>query len=307
MSTHAKVRTSWLATQPVLHGEFAALDFGQFDSISCSGGTYAPAAVITVGGAGMTLLLVGGNVVDGSLTIDPGGSFGVSPGTTAAFGGTTTFLNTSVTNWATGSVTTWQGSASAEFQNGTSLILDSGSELQVSGAAFFHSGSFTEFDGSVSITAVFTVANTATFTVSSLATFTGAVVHSGATSLQSVSIQGASVISAPVSMSGSGQILSRIGFGLDAAMTWSKSTTDVVIIPNGVLTSPRTYVLDTVGAMTGSSITFSNHDTSGSDVSVRTPGAVLIGVLSVIAGHGYHWFDLIFDGTSWEILRFSEV
>lgn len=47
----------WNAFQPVLHGEFAAFDLSQFKSINGDdGGTWAPAAVITIGGHGLSVV-----------------------------------------------------------------------------------------------------------------------------------------------------------------------------------------------------------------------------------------------------------
>lgn len=304
MSTHTKVRTTWLANQPVLHGEFAALDFGQFDSISCSGGTYAPAAVITVGGAGMTLTLVGASSVasGGSLTVASGAAFALASGSAASFGGTGTFLSTSVTNWSSGSNSNWK--------SGSTLTIEAGGEVQMSGSMFCHVGGFVEIDCAASFTGAVSVANTSTFDVACAASFDAGVtvtagnftVLAGITSLGGTNhIVGPTLLSAAVVTTGAGQVLSRIVLGGDANATYSKNSADVVIIDDSVLTAARTYTVDTVSAQSGSLLTF-RKDTSAFDVALRTPGGALICTLSTTAG--FRWVDLIFT-TQWETLRFE--
>ena len=106
-------------------------------------------------------------------------------------------------------------------------------------------------------------------------------------------------------MAGNGQILSRIAYGADSSSLppFSKSTADVVIVPESTITAAHTYVLDTTDAQAGSTITF-KKDTTGFDITVRQTGGALIGVLSTTPTAGYRWFDLIFT-TKWELLRFQ--
>jgi len=304
MSTHTKVRTSWVATQPVLHGEFAALDFGQFDSLSASGGSYAPATPIVVGGAGMTLFLVGPNYqIGGSFNVTSGALLTVNFGCNFTTGGANTFASTSVTDFIAGSQLGLAGH----------VIVSSGGDVAISSGATVQCdvGAILNVDGTLTVSSAATVsfACTSTFTgiiattVSCSAGISAAALNvSGASSLDTVALTG------PLTPTGTfGQILSRTVFGTDTNMAVSKSTAEIVFIRSAVLTAPRTYTLDTTGALVGSVITFINHDIGGSDVTVRQTGGALIGVLSVIPTHGYHWFDLLFTGSIWEILRFAEV
>lgn len=93
----------WNSNQVITHGEFALFDIGQFQSINGDlGGTWAPAAQITVGGAGMQLVFAGtstlpnGTTITGALgsTVSLGGLFQVAASGSANFLGPAQFEST---------------------------------------------------------------------------------------------------------------------------------------------------------------------------------------------------------------------
>jgi hypothetical protein len=256
------------------HDFFTHLEQNLFKAINGDdGGTWAPGAAITIGGAG--IVISGPSVFSGVVELS---------GTSASFLGSSLTLNSSSPFVA-------QGTSQFEGATGfTAAVTYTGTTVDV-------------LDSPLTLDSLSPLVANGTATFNDTATFTSGVVHSGATSMQSVSIQAASVISAPVTMSGNGQIVSRIAFGSDSSSLppFSKSLADLVIIEDSVLTAPRTYVLDSVGAQAGSIITF-RKDTGGNDVEIRASGGALICTLSTTAG--FRWVDLVYT-TQWELLRFE--
>lgn len=206
MSTHAYVRPLgvWNPNQVVTHAEFAALDFGQFDSISASGGTYALAALLTIGGAGVffsTRVTVGTSNSD-SFTVNAStlhnGFFGVA--LSGAF----------------------QIECAALFDGSVTIGTSNSDNLAVNASALFHgffgvlaSGAFqiecaALFDGSVTLgnasADVLTVKATATFAAA--ATFNAAVAFNDSIACtDTLGIAGGALVTTPMTCSGAGRIL----------------------------------------------------------------------------------------------------
>lgn len=297
MTTHAYIRPGgvWNSGIPVLHGEFAALDFAQFDSLSASGGAYAPSSVITVGGSGMTLKLVGGNQLSGYLLVDPSSTIEAQAGSNVSLDGSNSFGASSFTFVNSGA--TWT------FDTGSTLY--AAGTVNVSGNTQFQAGSFTEFLATV----VFGSASSAGFLGS--ASFYNAVnFYSGSAvnfyAGSTVTIAGAVTLTSALTLSGGGTIIDRVTTGSNADSTYSVSTTDIVYILQSSITAARTYFLDEIGATNGKKICFHREDNnSARPITLkRTVDGSTICVLNWDLT-GYIWTEVLRVGGIWKLFRGS--
>lgn len=294
MATHSRVRTVWNSGQPVLHGEFAALDFGQFDSISASGGTYAPTdAPIIIGGLG---LQVPANVILGtggttSLTVDStcafdyqAGFFGIvlthanvmigDDNTTTATVNSNLIINSGFVANANSS---FAGSGvHLSFGTGTVLSLASGSSLVCSAGALFNA----------SVTCGSTLAVTGATTMASTLDVTGAITSDGAsfngTGAVNINTSGGAFLSCPMTCSGTARVIKRVanlaGIGADSS-AYGPVNFDVVYV--GSMTADATFTIN--GGVDGDEIRFVNKSATHF-LTISDPGTGIQVALKNTAG-----------------------
>jgi hypothetical protein len=237
LSHFSLTRPSWVSGTALYAFELAAIDAKTFKAINGDeGGTWAPSSVITVGGSGMTVKLVGINTVDaaselrvsGSLTVQNTGgfeSFGYanfygpnSFGFSAVFfGGTVTldtgsFLNVNGTTTFTGTVNAaFIGVQNVQVSNSLTTAADSvcnvGGHLAVSQSAAFYD----------------TVAHNSTTSL------VGATTANAVTANGLLTVNGSATLASVASCTGIGRVRRRAvytlhsGFGVmspDVATTW---------------------------------------------------------------------------------------
>lgn len=130
---------AWGATPEITAAEFDALDAGQYASIDGdAGGTWGPASIIEIGGAGLRvaapfILKTGAAMTaqtGATVTISSGGAVTFNAGSDMSFMGDAVFGNASTTT----------------FQNGSSLALESGAVLDMEGDATWLSGGTLTFN-----------------------------------------------------------------------------------------------------------------------------------------------------------------
>lgn len=158
MANHTRTRPpgGWIFNSTVSGAEFDKLDSNGANSISTSGGTYAPADLLTIGGSGLTVsgpftandakyitvdttlaielgatLQLTGNLIANSgaivgitsgafITVSSGGTFTMNAGSTASIAATTTFSGTTtLTKGITVTQSTANTSAITTTGNGT--------------------------------------------------------------------------------------------------------------------------------------------------------------------------------------------
>lgn len=146
MSHNSRLRapTFWVLDSPVTPAEFEAFDLAQFEAINGDqGGTWAPAAAIVIGGAG--LQVTGSSQLSDcqNLTVTTGGSLTVDAGASMTIDGTATigvgpvdFQSTDVT-FDAGSVVAFDGTVTV---SGTISV---GGDLSVSGGSLSIDGAST--------------------------------------------------------------------------------------------------------------------------------------------------------------------
>jgi len=232
-SHNAYIRPSgvWTAGVPVLHGEFAAFDLAQFQSINGDlGGTWAPSSIITIGGAGLN--------VTGPFQVH--GSFHVYVG--ALFDSTVN---------------------AASFEASTDITADrdliAGRHVVASGNATIGgnitAGGDITATGDVSATGnlhgVVGISTPGFLVVGGAASVAGAATITGQVTAGGFVTTGASSFAADVTLSGSGSIVERIVTATDADATFSVSSVDTVFIPHTFGSTPRTFTIDHMGAVAG--------------------------------------------------------
>lgn len=303
MATHSKVRTTWLPNQPVLHGEFAALDFGQFDSVSCSGGTYTPAAIIAIAGAGMTLKLVGVNTMpSGSLSLSGTAALNVSSTSSANFSGVQTYAgdNNYDGSVGTGCVSNYINGAVASFGSTAILNINSGADQHIRSGGILeaHVGSFVSIEGSATFTSGCTFSAACPTAFSGLATFTGGAaisggvtvagnfaITSGVTSLAGINhISGSTALSAQMQTVGSGRVTKRVtpisSTGSNSG-AYGPDNNDAVIVLG--LTANVIFTINDTNAVDGDEMLFVNKSTSNT-LTINDPSAGTIIALKSVNG-----------------------
>lgn len=229
------------------------------------GGAYAPSSVVVVGGAGMTLKLVGNNTISsGYLSIDGSSYLEMAAGSSATYGGASTFLGTSSTFVYSG--------ASWTFDPGTTI--STAGALNIAGSTTFQAGSFTNFLATV----VFGSASSAGFlgTASfgnNVTFYSGTVTHNGSVLFNAyvgvsgslditgpLGIYGASGLHASLTATGAGRVVKRTAFiptaGGGSVTAYGPANTDRVIY--GALTGGVNLTINETGAIDGDEMTFVN-------------------------------------------------
>lgn len=270
MATHSYIRPGgvWNAGVVVTHGEFQALDAAQVDSISASGGTYAPVAPIIVGGSGMQVLFSGNSHIPAGtqITVDLDGGIFFN-GTLQAAGGT--YFDNAV-SYLGDSVTTVAGPGSFTFLTGSTLTMNVGSTATVNGAFVTITGSVSTFGGSAAFNGTASFNGIASFT--SNADFIGPVsIHGGGASLVvsapttlsgANTISGATTLSAKMTCSSAGRVVKRlvqISTGTDIT-AHGPSTADTILVT--ALSADVTLTINDAGAVDGDEIRIKNLSSS---------------------------------------------
>lgn len=266
--------------------DMETFDQRQFESINGDlGGTWAPAAAIVIGGAGLSVTGTSFNVSATSATFSNGlfiaaGNF-VCEATTTTFVGATAFQS------------------GATFVGGSNLILETGSSFTVAAGGSFIITAASSFLGTLALSGIVTVSAAATFSAN--ASFSGSsFIVTSPTILFGTGSSTISIIG-PVVLSQSGHICKRVvSAGLDAdvhigATTASANFGDV--FKPGSIASNRIWVVD--DATEGAEIDVSLIDTSGSfAVTLRRSDATAIIILkndtlipygAVLVWHSGQW------------------
>lgn len=127
MSHFALTRSTWTSFTNLYAAEMAQIDNKTFKAINGDdGGTWAPGSPIVVGGAGMTVALVGASTAEGFFVT---GTFDVDAAANAYFRGATQFRE--------GSVTTFRDTSSLTFREGSTTTFEDGSFFNVDAASVF--------------------------------------------------------------------------------------------------------------------------------------------------------------------------
>lgn len=282
MTTHAYVRPGnvWNSGQIVSHQEFAALDFGQFDSISASGGVYAPGdSPIQIGGLGLTV--TGQFMALHAVIIGTDGTDVLTVNSTATFE-----HDVNVGGFATVTGGFTVGGAAALTGNVT--IGSSGSDtLSVQAAATFIHGFVAQANSTID-NCVLSFAGTAELAFGS---GTELSIGSGASAI----CQG------DFNLSGAGTIVERVVTGTDADGTYSVSSADLVYIPAGTISAARNYFIDEVGAVNGKKIRFHRADRSSSNpITLKRSSDSSVILTLTWDATGYTWTDLVRIAGVWQ-------
>jgi len=262
----------WNAGQVVFHEEFAALDAAQYAAISGdAGGTWAPAAQITIGGAGVQLLFAG------SSTIPSGAGIVSNAGSSVAFSGDFStygnfFANAATTFGASSAVTIYN---TVHFQSTAALTQDAGCAWTLSGSVAFGgalhgiSGSVATFDGSVIFGSGGTAAFSGTTTFSgttgffAAAAFSGTATFSGSASTftTATNLNGPVALANVAQCSGTGRVVKRVAtLTTGSAITsYGPRNVDVLYVSP---TADLTLTIDDTGAVDGEEIRIINLSTS---------------------------------------------
>lgn len=260
MSHNAYVRAGgvWNTLTDFHAAEAALLDIGQFKSINGDdGGTWAPAGLIMIGGAGLTMAGpfnvtdTSGSVFAGALTAN---GFGFFSGGAEVTGGLL--------------VDTIIGSGTATFSHNVVIGTTSSDALTVNAdATFAHTATFTGaagFSAGISVALGATFGSTASF--AGLITATDGISASGGSAFQTVSvfntlnIEGGATLSTPMVSSATGRVVKRVTL---IATTGSNSSAygpannDVVYV--NALTADVTFTINNSGAVEGDEIRFVNR------------------------------------------------
>jgi len=285
MSHFAYVRALgiWNPTQVVLHQELQSFDQQLFKAINGDdGGTWAPGAFITIGGAGLQVttnfliadtgtfevdcgaLFLQGGLFEGNLGVN--GSFLANgifrAGLTALFIGAVTMDDTL--------------SVAGAFTAGGSVTLGDafGDNLVVNATAFFNAST------SLLHSVIIGDGASRTLTVNAETTF-----------------QDEDVI-----LGGSAGLVERPAvIGSNSTSTYSVSTADLIYIPSGSITGAWDYFIDEVGAVNGKTLRFYRADRdSAHPINLkRSSDSSLIDILNWDAT-GSIWIDCKRIAGRWE-------
>jgi hypothetical protein len=251
------------------------------------GGTYAPSSPVIVGGAGMTITLVGINNAE-SLFVS--GTFDVAVGTNAYFRGLTSFR--------TGSSTSVRDGATWTFNADSTTTFAAGSFLNVEGTVTF-TGSFNaDFIGvgSVQIAdSLYTAPDSVTNLNGHLSVVQSAAFH------DDLRLEGTTTAVGAIVLSGAGTIIERVVIGSNSDSTYSVSSADLVYVPEGGVSAPRTYYLDEVGATNGKKIRFHRED-DHADRPITLKRAVDGSQICLLTwkNTGYIWTDVVRISGVWQ-------
>ena len=307
MSHFSSTRTTWTPGTALLAAEMADIDAKTFKAINGDeGGTWAPSSVITIGGSGATMKLVGVNTAE-SLFVD--GTFDVSAVSNAYFRGSTQFRDGSNTTVREGASWAFNEDSSTEWRSGASLVINcdwnSSGRVGFSGPVDFSNNinfgvaSFGFIGGAyafVDTGSSFNMLPGSELSVESSANF------SGSTTLSNAHIS-SGTISGPVITSSAGRVVKRYQFlsSLPSSTSaYGPLNSDVVIVNS--LTSNCTFTINNSGAVPGDEMMIVNRSPGAKSLFVTDPSAGTIMELKSASG----WRNILtifFDGSTWDILH----
>lgn len=272
---------AWAFNTQILQAELESWDDKITAAIHEGGGTWAPAAIITIGGAGMLLtgpLTVGGAFTATALTVTT-----TLTATTLTVTGNETVAGTL---GVTGTLTAGVLAATTANVSGNATVggtlgvtgITTTTDLVTSGGHVVYGN--TTLGGTLAVTGVTTLASLVT---------TGALTQSGPANF-----------SDPITLSGDGHIRKRRVAGADADTHYGVNTVDVVRVSFGALSANRIYTLDSTSAAFGSEIEITNSDgTRVVDIKRNSDGLTLFS----LGTGGYDKANFYFDGTHWQLDR----
>jgi len=262
---------TWASNVPVLHGEFELFDIAQFKSINGDdGGTYAPSSLLTIGGAGMNVLLVGNNYQRGnSFNLESSATLSVGAGCTAVF------VGTSVTNWSTGAVANFafdstlnlEGEVNVtstgflEIESGAGLLCAVGSSTSFLGTTNFISAP--TFSAGLTASGVFSSGGVscAGLNVSGGSSLAAVGISGTATCSGSLAINGGATVTTPLTCSAAGRVTERVTYILTTganSSAYGPENSDLVFV--ATLTAPVTFTIDDTNAQDGDKMRFVTED-----------------------------------------------
>lgn len=280
----------WNIGTSLLAAEMASIDAKTFASLNGdAGGTWAPSAVITIGGQGLS--------VPANVTLGTGGTTGLTVNSSSVFNFVTNFLGTTriLADSRFGDDNTTTCTMNSSFVINSGFVSNANSSFAGSGVHLtFGTGT------------VLTLA-----TGSSLVCSAGALFNASVTCGSTLAVTGAATFSSDVVIGGTGSIVERVVLGTAANGTYSVSTADVVFLSQALSTSGSyTYTLDHVGAVTGKKMRISLEEGCAISVQVNdiTGGHIISGstVIGNSAGN-YTSMDLVFVNSQWRHAAHSSV
>ena len=332
MAHHTRIRATgfWILASTFDPAEAEALDLAQFGSIDGdTGGTWAPSAVITIGGQGLTV----------------GGAFNASDVRTAV--------------WQSGGSATWDAGASALFRGvGSTCLFDtsaelaiahdgeftlnrlgdyllraynpgSGQQLRLYGDLFAHDGARVTLESgstmtveagtALSIDCSTTMGGNSTFGYQDghASTFQGGTTVTFQDSSDLVAQDGARVSFQSGSTFANGADETRTGpltLSGDGATTKLRVKTlsivaddtidvsaDLWVVP-GALSTAKTYTVDVAGASEGMPLRVVHSEATGVGLTGQFYLTSSLGTVLFLCGLGYHAFvDLVFRSGDWTL------
>lgn len=300
MSHFAYTRATWVTGTALTAGDMASLDAKTFKAINGDeGSTHAPSSMITIGGSGAQMKLVGASTIDAaSLTAVNVSVVEIQNGSFLRIHGETHYYTDSFT--AVDGTWRFRTGSSQELESGAALVADAGSTITVNGSfsvgsggtAHFATGSTTTFDGTLNIM------GGALFGSAYAAAFTGLVAFAGNTRIQA----GVASLSIPLTCHLAGRVTKRPPVVIATASAditgIGPATADTLII-RGVTASLVTHV--PIG-LDGDEFTVVYKSVSTPmDVYDANTGFYVITLQNIVGGH--RSVTLIQVAGAWEVLR----
>jgi len=284
MSHNSYVRNLgiWDANKVVSHNEFALLDRGQFVSINGDdGGTWAPLSPIVIGGAGVTLELVGVSSVNDTATVifRGGSTLDLLTGSLASFSGDMEFAAGSYAHIENGGWIRWRQGSQLEVDTGAFVYLNGTVSVGSTGsfgcqAPAVFSGTVSEFTGTALFTALCQFASSTTVLLQGTTHVSGSADFSGP-----LTIAGATSLTNKVTASGAGRVVKRTVYIASTGSnnsTYGPSNADRVWVH--ALSSEVTFTINDAGAVDNDEIQFINSS-SAHVLNVNDPGNGLVGAI----------------------------
>ena len=244
---------AWAVATVVDPAEFWALDEGRFKSINGDdGGTWNPAAFVSIGGAGVQLTGVNHSIT-GAITVGNGAQLILAGGSTIQV------QSGAEVQHILGGASRWYGGSAAIFEATALLNINLGAVLSVDGTCNAENGgSFVGKNGSAfTLDAGCTVSIEADVALGSILTADAgsSVVLNGANT-----IAGATV-TAPLVCTTDGEFRERaLQTITDGDASYGVADATIISMADGHLTVGRTWTIVTAGAGNGSSMTLMNQD-----------------------------------------------
>lgn len=276
MTHFTRTRLTWPAAppNPLLATECEDLDIKTYKAINGDdGGSWAPAAAIAIGQAGLSLGGANHKVVSGgTLTCKSGSTLVAESGSTVTFqtnvaldAGATVGSGSSITLPSAAGLTAQAGST-VGLQTGCHVTasLDSSCTLAIGSGCTFSIHADAAADITLGDAASFTIAGTCAASIASGATLSCAgtlnVPSGGSVNMAEGSLFSFHDVMAPV---GKGRVRERVTYlSADANASTDIETTSNVVLPAGVLSADRKLTVGNTGASNGDIMHVQNNDPS---------------------------------------------